>query len=54
MSAQSREDRGSLSGKRVLVAEDEPLIAMHYAAQLGEAGARVVGNCTPFGRLLPS
>jgi CheY-like chemotaxis protein len=45
MAAQSGERRGLLSGKRVLVVEDEPLIAMDYAAQLREAGADVVGNC---------
>jgi CheY-like chemotaxis protein len=45
MSAQTAEKRGPLSGKRVLVVEDEPLIAMDYARQLAEAGARVVGSC---------
>ena len=45
MPAQWRDDGGPLSGKRVLVVEDEPLIAMNYAVQLGEAGAQVVGRC---------
>jgi len=45
MAAQSRGGIGALSGKRILVVEDEPLIAMHYAAQLNEAGAAVVGSC---------
>jgi DNA-binding response OmpR family regulator len=45
MPAQSVETRGPLSGKRVLVAEDEPLIAMDYANRLAEAGAEVVARC---------
>ena len=45
MVAQPRDGRGPLSGKRVLVVEDEPLIAMNYAEQLREAGADVVGSC---------
>jgi DNA-binding response OmpR family regulator len=34
-----------LSNIRVLVVEDEPLIAMGLADQLREAGARVLGPC---------
>ena len=34
-----------LSGKRVLIAEDEPLIAIDYDRMLAEAGAEVVGTC---------
>jgi DNA-binding NtrC family response regulator len=33
-----------LAGKRVLVVEDEPLIAMDYASHLTEAGAQVIGT----------
>jgi len=35
--------RGPLEGKRVLVVEDEPLLAMDIAAQLEDAGAYVIG-----------
>jgi CheY-like chemotaxis protein len=52
MAAQSTDGRGPLSGKRVLVVEDEPLIAMNYAAQLAEAGACVVGSCASVGEAL--
>jgi CheY-like chemotaxis protein len=45
MTAQSTDWPGALSGKRVLVVEDEPLIAMNYITQLTEAGANVVGRC---------
>jgi DNA-binding response OmpR family regulator len=34
-----------LSGKRVLIAEDEPVIAMDHAALLTEAGAEVIVTC---------
>jgi DNA-binding response OmpR family regulator len=37
-------DLGPLAGKRVLVVEDEPLIAMDYASHLTEAGAQVIGT----------
>lgn len=33
-----------LSGKRLLVAEDEALIAMDYAAMLSASGAEIVGT----------
>lgn len=33
-----------LSGKKVLVADDEPVIAMDYAAMLSAAGAEIVGT----------
>jgi DNA-binding NtrC family response regulator len=35
-----------LAGKRVLIAEDEPVIAMDHAAALTQAGAEVVATCT--------
>jgi DNA-binding NtrC family response regulator len=34
-----------LAGKRVLIAEDEPVIAMDHAAVLTQAGAEVVATC---------
>ena len=36
----------ALAGKRVLIAEDEPVIAMDHAALLTEAGAEIVATCT--------
>jgi DNA-binding NarL/FixJ family response regulator len=36
----------SLAGKRVLIAEDEPLIAMDHRGVLAEAGAEIVGTCS--------
>jgi DNA-binding NarL/FixJ family response regulator len=35
----------SLAGKRVLIAEDEPVIALDHAALLVEAGAEIVATC---------
>jgi DNA-binding NarL/FixJ family response regulator len=35
----------ALAGKRVLIAEDEPLIAMDHAARLAQAGAEIVATC---------
>jgi DNA-binding NtrC family response regulator len=35
----------ALAGKRILIAEDEPVIAMDHAAQLVRAGAKVVATC---------
>ncbi len=35
----------TLAGKRVLIAEDEPLIAMDHAALLVRAGAEIVATC---------
>jgi DNA-binding NarL/FixJ family response regulator len=35
----------ALAGKRVLIAEDEPMIAMDHAAHLAQAGAEVVATC---------
>jgi hypothetical protein len=35
----------ALAGKRVLIAEDEPVIAMDHAVLLTEAGAEVVATC---------
>jgi two-component SAPR family response regulator len=34
-----------LAGKHVLIAEDEPLIAIDYDRMLAEAGAEIVGTC---------
>ena len=36
----------SLAGKRVLIAEDEPLIAVDHHSALSEAGAEIVGTCS--------
>jgi DNA-binding NtrC family response regulator len=35
----------ALAGKRVLIAEDEPMIAMDHAALLTEAGAEIIATC---------
>jgi DNA-binding NarL/FixJ family response regulator len=35
----------TLAGKRVLIAEDEPMIAMDHAALLTRAGAEIVATC---------
>jgi CheY-like chemotaxis protein len=35
----------TLAGKRVLIAEDEPMIAMDHAALLVRAGAEIVATC---------
>jgi DNA-binding NtrC family response regulator len=35
----------ALAGKRVLIAEDEPVIAMDHAARLAQAGAEIVATC---------
>jgi DNA-binding NarL/FixJ family response regulator len=37
--------RNALAGKRILIAEDEPVIAMDHAAVLGQAGAEIVATC---------
>jgi CheY-like chemotaxis protein len=37
---------GGLTGRSVLVVEDEPLLAMLLEEQLAEAGARVIGPST--------
>ena len=36
----------SLAGKRVLIAEDERLIAVDHRSVLSEAGAEIVGTCS--------
>ena len=36
----------SLAGKRILIAEDEPLIAIDHSGVLSEAGAEIVGTCS--------
>jgi DNA-binding NtrC family response regulator len=38
-------ERNSLAGKRILIAEDEPVIAMDHAAVLARAGAEIVATC---------
>jgi len=35
----------ALAGKRVLIVEDEPLVAMDHASRLAEAGAEIVATC---------
>ena len=35
----------TLAGKRVLITEDEPVIAMDHAAMLVQAGAEIVATC---------
>ena len=35
----------ALAGKRILIAEDEPIVAMDHAAQFVRAGAKVVATC---------
>jgi DNA-binding NarL/FixJ family response regulator len=35
----------ALAGKRVLIAEDEPVIAMDHAVLLTKAGAEIVATC---------
>jgi len=42
---QSKNNGGQLSGVRVLVVEDDPLLAMDLDASLVDAGAVVVGPC---------
>ena len=37
--------RNTLAGKRVLIAEDEPMIAMDHATLLVQAGAEIVATC---------
>jgi DNA-binding NarL/FixJ family response regulator len=36
----------SLAGKRVMIVEDEPLVAVEHAALLLEVGAKIVATCT--------
>jgi hypothetical protein len=35
----------ALAGERVLIVEDEPVVAMDHAAQLAQAGAEIVATC---------
>jgi DNA-binding response OmpR family regulator len=35
----------NLAGKRILIAEDEPMIAIDHAALLTHAGAKIVATC---------
>ena len=35
----------ALAGKRILIAEDEPVIAMDHAVLLTQAGAEIVATC---------
>jgi CheY-like chemotaxis protein len=41
-----------LAGKRILVVEDEPLVAMDLAAILEDAGAQVIGPAASLGEAL--
>ena len=41
-----------LAGKRVLIAEDEPLIAFDHEGVLSEAGAQIVGTCSTVAQAL--
>lgn len=41
-----------LAGKRVLIAEDEPLIAFDHEGVLSEAGAEIVGTCSTVAQAL--
>jgi CheY-like chemotaxis protein len=46
-------DRGkALDSVRVLLVEDEPIVAMGVAGQLSDAGAQVIGPCSTTGRAL--
>ena len=35
----------TLAGKRILIAEDEPLIAMEHSALLSDAGGEIAASC---------
>jgi DNA-binding NarL/FixJ family response regulator len=41
-----------LAGKRVLIAEDEPLIAFDHRGVLSDAGAEIVGTCSTVAQAL--
>jgi two-component SAPR family response regulator len=41
-----------LAGKRVLIAEDEPLIAFDHKGVLSDAGAEIVGTCSTVAQAL--
>ena len=41
-----------LAGKRVLIVEDEPLIALDHTAVLSAAGAEIVGTCATVSQAL--
>jgi DNA-binding response OmpR family regulator len=41
-----------LAGKRILIAEDEPLIAIEHSRVLSEAGAEIVGACATVAQAL--
>jgi two-component SAPR family response regulator len=47
-----KEQRQPLTGKRLLVAEDEAVIAMDYAAMLSSAGAEIVGTAQTVGEVI--
>lgn len=49
---QERDDRGTLAGIRVLVADDELLIALDIGAALADCGAEIVGPCTTVAQAL--
>jgi len=41
-----------LAGKRILIAEDEPLIAVDHRSVLSDAGAEIVGTCSTVAQAL--
>jgi len=45
-------DHTLLAGKRVLIAEDEPLIAVDHLCVLSEAGAEIVQTCSTVAQAL--
>jgi DNA-binding NarL/FixJ family response regulator len=52
MAVASRKDGKMLDNVKVLLAEDEPLVAVDVASQLANAGAHVVGPCATAGRAI--
>ena len=46
------EQSSSLVGKRILIVEDEPLVAMEHSSVLAEAGASIVATCASVTRAL--
>jgi DNA-binding NarL/FixJ family response regulator len=42
----------SLTGKRILIVEDEPIVAMEHTAVLSEAGAEIVATCASVTRAI--
>jgi DNA-binding NarL/FixJ family response regulator len=52
MAATSADGSKALDNVRVLLVEDEPLVAVGVADQLTDAGAEVIGPCSTTGRAL--